>query len=354
MLQDVLHRDMIHPYRDDRIKSKFLNRALRPFVEKDHLFFLTMDGDRYRVNRIQAYSYGTLHRPHQPERTFERHQEYLRHLVSTCKRLSDVASVLGVRIGKVYPLLDRYEVDYSHYRMPKTLKIVPDHVDVEEFRDFYEQDAYSVAELMDYFELTTNEVYRIVDRLDMQEPLESVKVAKRSARNPDYGRSWNAEKPRPTALQLDQAIQDGKDTIKKLSEEFETNPVTMARWLDKYGIETPGMKERRRRPQVEIEDKPAFVRQKVFIENESLDTVAKTLKMSRQGVWNIASKFPEWNDSDRSKVKHIEEAKLAQLARAIRRREITGQEAAKQANVSYNTFKKRLDEYDQKRKERGR
>lgn len=343
MIQEHIDIIRLLKYSDERIRAKLLDNQLVPFLEDgDVIYASPLGGGTMKVSKMRAIPYEELRSPATTTRQHEVRQEYIKTLTEICPRLSDVADIIQVRTTKLHPLYRRYGVSMSKYRVREQDPIPPG-LDVEEFRDLFEVEAYTLQELGDHFDLTLGEARRIIDDQEMVSPIDAIKVRKRLERNPEYLVVGGKKLPPPTPLQLEKAISDGNDTIRKLSELFEVNPRTMTGWLDQHGIKTPGM--RSRREGVTIPGLHDIVYQEVILKGRKVPDLAKELNLDRGKVWRAASDFPEWNDVN-SRRKTVPNELLGRLYHAVKGKRMKKKEACARAGVSFKTLVREFERYE--------
>lgn len=346
MIQEHIDIIRLLKYSDERIRAKLLDNQLVPFLEDgDVIYASPLGGGTMKVSRMRAIPYEELRSPVTTPRQHEVRQEYIKTLTEICPRLSDVADIVQVRTTKLHPLYRRYGVSMSKYRVREQDPIPPG-LDVEEFKDLFEVEAYTLQELSEHFDITLGEARRIIDDQELVGPIDAVKVRKRSERNPEYLVVGGKKLPPPTPLQLEKAINDGNDTIRKLSALFEVNPRTMTGWLDQHGIQTPGMQSRR--GGMAIPGLHDVVYQEIIVKGRKVPELAKELNLDRGKVWRAASDFPEWNDV-RSRKKTIPNDLLGRLYHAVKGKRMKKKEACARAEVSFKTLVREFKRYEAER-----
>lgn len=338
MIADQQENRNIAPYADERIREKMIDGNYEPFVENDALYFLEREEGIDRICRLPLISYETMHLPHQTLRSTTAHVEFLNHLVAICSRLKDVARILGVRPDKAHTLLERYEIDLYKYRMRKSSDPVPPGLDFEAFRHDFEIEAFSSRELEEKYELSTYRVHKIVDRKDLVEPTDQVKMIKRYERNPDYRNVRSRGIPRPPSGRIKNAIASGHDTLERLASHFGTSITTVRDWLDATGIQTPRMVayEKSLDEETSLHD---LVYDEVFKKRRPLEQVAKETKYSYSTIWRVASGFPEWESvKNLHRKKHVETPELRRVYHAVKEKRMTKKKACAVLKVSHNTL----------------
>lgn len=346
MIQENIDSIRLLDYPDERVRARLLDNQLVPIVDGDDLFFASPLADgTLKVSRVKAFTYTDLRCPTLTPRMQASHKAYLERLTELCPRLVDIAEVIGVRTTKLHPLFRRYDVPLSRYRVREN-NVVTEDLDLVEFQELFELEAYSLRELAEHFNLTIGEARRIIDDQEFVGPIDSVKREKRLERNPQYLDIGGKRLPPPTPVQLERALQDGHDTVAKLAELFVVSPKTMAGWLGEHGIETPAMKTRRHNPKPKgFHD---IVYEEVIRKGRKVPDVAKELNVNRGSVWRAASDFPEWNDVQ-TRTKTIPSELLGRLYYAVKDKRMKKKEACEVAQVSHKTLDREFLRYKNER-----
>lgn len=346
MIHDNIDNIRLRSYPDERVRARLLAEELVPFEDDGSLFFATpLDDGSYKVSRVPAVPYTELRGPNPTPRQRETHRAYLELLVNVCPRLGDIARVMGVRTTQLHPLFRRFDVPLDRYRT-RTRAPVPEGLDTALFRDLFEDEAYTVRELAEHFAIEVSTASRVIDELELIGPTDAVKRVKRLERNPHYLEVGGRRLPPPTPVQLSAALRDGHDTVDKLAARFEASPKTVARWLDKAGLETPGMRARRK---AHPDDLRGIVYEQVIVRRRKVPDLARELELDRGTVWRVASSFPEWNDV-RTRRKEIPDETLGRLWHALRDKRMTHREACRITKVSHKTLQRELARYEANRK----
>lgn len=348
MIQEHIDTIRLLGYPDERIRARLLTNQLVPFLDDGDVFYAApVQSGALKVSRMRAIPYHELKNPSVTPRQFEVNREYLRTLTELCPRFGDVASVIGVRTTKLRPIFRRYDVPLSKYRLSDKPPF-PESLDLDEFKDLYENEAYTLRELGEHFDITIGKARRIIDDQEYVAPIDAVKTAKRLERNPEYLEIGGKKLPPPTPVQLEKAIEDGHDTIERLSTLFEVNPRTMTGWLDYHGIETKGMRSKRGRS--DFPNLHEVVYQEVIVKGRKVPDVAKEKGLDRGMVWRAARDFPEWNDV-RSRTKTIPNDMLGRLYHAVKGKRMKKKDACARAGVSHKTLDREFLRYETERSE---
>ena len=347
MIQENLETIRLSDYSNEKVRERLLDNQLNPILEGEDIFYASPLADgSMKVSRMKAIPFATLKSPSLTLRQFQVHQEYLGTLVELCPRMGDLATLIGVRTTKLHPIFRRYGVPLTKYRL-RERNPIPLGLDLVEFQELYEQEAYTLRELADHYDLTLGEVRRILDDQGFVAPIDALKIQKRMERNPQYLTVGGLRLPPPTPVQLEKAMEEGHDTVAKLATLFEVDPRTMTRWLDQHGLQTAGMRARRSSSRVEgLHD---IVYQEVIRKGRSVPEVAKELGQGRQTVWRAASSFPEWGLENR-RMKTIPSALLGRLYHAVKDKRMKKFEACQMAGVSHKTLDREFSRYELERR----
>lgn len=348
MIQENLEGVRLSDYSNVKVRERLLDNQLNPILDGENIFYASPLADgSMKVSRMKAIPYAHLKSPTLTPRQFQKHQDYLTTLTELCPRMGDVATLIGVRTTRLHPLFRRYGVPLTKYRLRERNPIPPG-LDLVEFRELFEEEAYTLRELAEHYDLSVGEVRRILDDQGFVAPLDALKVKKRLERNPEYLAVGGRRLPPPTPVQLEKAMEDGHDTVQQLADLFEVDPRTMTGWLDQHGILTPGMRARRSGGTVDgLHD---IVYQEVIRKGRKVPAVAKELQIDRTKVWRAASSFPEWGELN-SRQKTVPNALLGRLYHAVKDKRMKKNEACSLAGVSYKTLMREFSRYERERKE---
>lgn len=346
MIQEHIDTIRLLGYPDERIRARLLSNQLVPFLDDGDIFYAApVREGALKVSRMKAIPFHELKVPTLTPRQFEVHQEYLKTLTELCPRFGDIADIMGVRTTRLRPIFRRYEVPLSKYRLSDKPPY-PEHIDLDEFRELYEEEAYTLKELSEHYDITLGKARRVIDDQEFVAPIDAVKTKKRLERNPQYLEVGGKKLPPPTPVQLEKAIEDGHDTVERLSVLFEVNPRTMTGWLDHHGIETAGMRSRRKN--ADIPNLHEIVYQEVILKGRKVPEVAKEKGLDRGKVWRTARDFPEWNEIS-TRTKTIPNDMLGRLYHAVKGKRMLKKEACARAGVSHKTLDREFVRYETER-----